>query len=177
MIRIFVLFLVLITFGCKNEEDESIGINPDNINLSVETAKDVSLIYSDSAVIKIKVTGPTMLTYKDRVTPKKEFPDGLKVEFFNRGRVGSRLTAKFAVQFDNKKETILRDSVVWVSSRGEKLETEELIWNEKKKKVSTNRFVKITTTTDVVYGYGFEAEQDFTKWKILAPQGDLRIKN
>ncbi len=159
--------------GCQEKQKNVQNDMDEAIDLSVEVAKDVALIYSDSAVIKVKVTGSRMLTYKDR----KEFPDGLKVEFFSGRNVGSQLTAKFAVQFDHDKKTVLSDSVVWKSKHGEKLETEELIWNEKTKKISTNRFVKITTLTDVVYGYGFEAEQDFTKWKILAPQGDLSVKN
>ena len=175
MNKLIFFWILLVTFGCKSEINTAAFT--DNIDLSVEVAKDVSMIYSDSAIVKIKVTGTTMLTYIDRNLRRKEFPDGLKVEFFNGKKVGSKLTAKFAVQYDSKKETILQDSVVWISGRGEKLETDELVWNEKTKKVSTNRFVKITTTTDVVYGYGFEAEQDFTKWKILAPQGDLNVQN
>ena len=119
-----------------------------------------------------------MHTIKDKKSPRQEFPNGIKVDFYNgNDKSVSWLTANKATRYDRKKEIIMQDSVVWQSKKNEILESEELIWNESTKKVSSNRFVKITTEEDIIYGYGFEAEEDFTKWKILAPQGTMSVKN
>lgn len=148
----------------------------DREDLSIERTKKVELIYSDSAIIKVIVNAPMMHTIKDKKNPRQEFPDGIKVDFYNgSSKSASWLTAKRATRYDRKKQIVMQDSVIWRSMKNEILESEELIWNESTKKVSSNRFVKITTKDDIIYGYGFEAEEDFTKWKILAPQGTMSV--
>ena len=70
---------------------------------------------------------------------------------------------------------IVRDSVVWKSGKGEELVTSELIWDDQRKIVHTNRFVKITKPDEEFFGYGFEADQDFNHWKIINPTGRMLV--
>ena len=170
------MLAVFFISSCENDISEiNQLIKRDDLN--VEKTKDVELIYSDSAIVKVIVKAPMMETYKDKIEPRQEFPDGIKVDFYNeRLNSVSKLTAKHAIRYDRKKEIIMTDSVVWQSLKNEILESEELIWNESTKKVYSKRFVKVTTEEDIIYGYGFEAEEDFSKWKITAPQGTMSVK-
>ena len=144
---------------------------------AVETAKKVSMLYSDSAKVKVRVEGPIMLRHLDKENPRQEFTEGVKVVFFaDRQKVESVLTAKYALRLEKKNQIIVRDSVVWESYDGEKLETEELIWEERRGKIFTNRFVTITKPEEVIYGYGFVAKQDFSEWSINAVEGELKTK-
>jgi len=165
---------LFVFFSCKNDLEEiDKVINQEMI--AVETAKEVSMLYSDSAMIKVRVEGPTMLRHLDKQNPRQEFTDGVKVVFFTYGqKVESTLTAKYAIRMEKKNQIIVRDSVVWESYKGEKLETEELIWEERKEKIYTNRFVTITKPDEIIYGYGFEANQDFSSWTIRAVEGELK---
>ena len=176
MLRFFSLNIILILLftSCKNDLEEiDRVINREMI--AVETAKDVSILYSDSAMIRVRVEGPIMLRHLDKENPRQEFTDGVKVVFFASGQnVESILTAKFAQRLEKKNQIIVRDSVVWESAEGEKLETEELIWEERKARIYTNRFVTITKPDEVIYGYGFEAKQDFSEWSINAVEGELK---
>ena len=72
---------------------------------------------------------------------------------------------------------IARDNVVLVSNKSEKLETEELVLNEQKKKVYTNEKVIITTKNEVIQGVGFESSLDFSDYKLSKITGviDLNI--
>ena len=88
----------------------------------------------------------------------------------------STLTAKTAVRYQEKGKIIARDSVILVSSKQERLETEELIWDEKTAKVYTEKFVKVTKPGEIIYGYGLEAEQDFSYWKITVPKGRIKVE-
>lgn len=143
----------------------------------VEIAKDVSMIYSDSAVIKVQISGPVMLRHLDKDNPRQEFTEGVKVIFFTHGQqVESVLTAKYAVRLEKKKQIIVRDSVVWESAKNEKLETNKLIWDERKEKVYTNQFVTITKPGEIIYGIGFEASQDFSTWTINAVEGEIKTQ-
>lgn len=177
-VRYSFLFFFLVIFSlasCENDLEEIKSVaTPDE--LKYETMKNVELLYSDSATIRVKVMGDKMFRYLDINTPKQEFPEGIKVDFFDlSGRTQSVLTAKYALRFEKKNEIVVRDSVVWESKKMEKLETEELIWDEKLNKVYTKKFVKITRPGEIVYGYGFEANQDFTRWEINAITGRIKV--
>jgi hypothetical protein len=36
--------------------------------------------------------------------------------------------------------------------------------------------VKVSQPGEVVYGFGLEAEQDFSYWKILVPKGKIKAE-
>jgi LPS export ABC transporter protein LptC len=171
----FFFIALFFLFSCENDlaEIKSVATSDE---LKYETMKNVEMLYSDSAIIRVKVMGDKMFRYLDINTPKQEFPEGIKVDFFDpSGRTQSELTAKYALRFEKKNEIIVKDSVVWESKKMEMLETEELIWDEKLNKVYTKKFVKITRPGEIVYGYGFEANQDFTRWEINAITGRIKV--
>ncbi|MCW5923445.1 MAG: LPS export ABC transporter periplasmic protein LptC [Saprospiraceae bacterium] len=146
-------------------------------DVAIEVGRDVEILYSDSAIVRVRVTGPLLHNYSDRENPRQEFPEGVKIDFLEPDlSVRSVLTAKTAVRNQEKGQIIARDSVVLVSSEGEKLETEELIWDEKTAKIYTEKFVKVTKPGEVIYGYGLEAEQDFSYWKITVPKGRIKVE-
>lgn len=167
--------LALLAGACKNEI-EDVNTLVSKFDTQVETAREVEILYSDSAQVRVRITGPTMLQYLDRREPKQEFPDGVSVSFFGpQGAVTSQLDARYGVRLENKNEVIVRDSVVWQSVEGEKIETEELIWDERSRKIFTNKFVVITRPDEIIYGHGFEADQDFTYSRINAIEGRLKV--
>jgi len=137
----------------------------------------VEILYSDSAIVRVRVTGPVLHNILDRENARQEFPEGIKIDFLEPNlSVRSTLTAKTATRIQEKGLIIARDSVVFSTVKKEKLETEELIWDEKSRKVHTEKFVKVTKPGEVIYGYGLEAEQDFSYWKILVPKGRIKVE-
>jgi len=174
------VLLTAMTFfagACKNDLAEVEAL-VSSFNTQVETAKDVEILYSDSARIKVRIQGATMLNHLDRSEPRQEFPDGVVVSFYGpEGEVASTLTAKYGVRFQSKGLVIVRDSVVWQSIENEKLETEELQWDEREKKIFTNKFVVITRPDEIIYGHGFEADQDFRYSRINAIEGQIKADN
>lgn len=145
-------------------------------DVAMEVAHDVEILYSDSAIVRVRVRGPLLHNFNERDDARQEFPEGIKIEFLEADlSVRSTLTAKKAVRQQEKGLITARDSVVFVTAKQEKLETEELIWDEKTGKVRTEKFVKVTKPGEVIYGFGLEAEQDFSYWKILVPKGRIKV--
>ncbi len=169
-----VAWAVLVFLACdpvSKREEQQYG--PDDTG--VEIGRDVEILYSDSAIVRVRVTAPSLYNYVDRLEPRQEFPDGIKLEFLTpQLQVRSTLTAKFAIRQQDKGLIIARDSVVLTTVQQEKLETEELIWDEKTEKVRTDKFVKVTKPDEVIYGFGLEANQDFSYWKITVPKGIIK---
>lgn len=144
--------------------------------LEAEIAHDVEILYSDSAKVKVRVTGPTMLYHHDRTNVRQEFPDGLQVEFYDDYQtVSSVLTAKYGIRLETHNKVIVRDSVVWQSVEGDQLETSELTWDERMKRVFTNKFVVVTRPDEIIYGHGFEADQNFSNIRMYAIDGRKKI--
>lgn len=146
------------------------------LDVKVERVEGVEILYSDSAQVKVRITGPVMLNNLDRTEPYQEFVDGILVEFFGEEeKVTSTMVAKYAIRYDRRGEVIVRDSVVWQSIDRQKLETEELIWREKEEEVFTKKFARITTAREIIEGYGFRANQDFSNAKIQQVEGIISV--
>lgn len=145
--------------------------------LPLEVARDIEVIYSDSGEVQAKLTGPLMEHYVGE-SPYIELPEGVHMEFFDsQMNVESELTSKYAISYENEKKMEARNDVVVINKKGEKLKTELLIWEEKTQKIYTPEFVTITTEDEIIYGDGFEANQDFTKYKIMNIKGTIKIKD
>ena len=158
--------------GLKKENKQV--FTPEDTQIVV--AKDVEILYSDSAVLRVRVHGPLLYNFDDRDNPRQEFPAGVKIEFLDPDlSVKSTLTSKMATRYPEKGQIVARDSVELNTIKHEKLETEELIWDEKTAKIFTDKFVKVTKPGEIIYGYGLEAEQDFSYWLIKVPKGRIKV--
>jgi len=168
------LFLILFS-SCENNIAE-VNTLTKTENRPIESAKDVEVIYSDSALVKIKLISKQLDKYAGE-DPFVEFPKGLKVYFYNRNlKVESELSANYAIRYEKKNLMEAKKDVVVINEKGEKLNTEHLIWDEKKQKIYSDAFVKITTADEVIFGEGFEAEQDFSKYRINKIKGTINLK-
>jgi LPS export ABC transporter protein LptC len=131
------------------------------------TVRDFRTIYSDSSLKQLEMTSPIVERYTARKPPYSEFRQGIKVLFFdgNKESVGS-LASKYARVMEERRVWELRDSVVGINEKNEKLETELLYWDQPKDIIYTDRFVRMTSEEQIVMGTGLEADSRFTNWKI-----------
>ena len=175
----YILLAALFVFpACENDMSE-VNRMFSKEETKVETATEVEMLYSDSSILKLRIVAPVLVRHLDKREPFQEFPEGLLVEFFseNGQEVTGRMTANYAERYENDSRFIVRDSVIWVGSQGEKLETEELIWEEENDKVHTNKFVVVRRPDEIIYGHGFESNQKFTEWKIRAIEGRIKAND
>ncbi|HFA49078.1 MAG TPA: LPS export ABC transporter periplasmic protein LptC [Bacteroidetes bacterium] len=171
----YILITALSFTACENDIAE-VNRLFSNKETQVETALGVEMLYSDSAIMDLRIVSPKLIRHLDKRNPFQEFPDGIEIEFYDdKGiEVTARMTANYAQRYDNESKFIVRDSVVWMSENGEKLETEELIWEEEKDRVHTNKFVIVRRGDEIIYGHGFESNKDFTEWTIRAIEGRIK---
>jgi LPS export ABC transporter protein LptC len=170
---IFVLGLALL--GCHQVTDD---ILPEILmhEPNLELLEEVQILYSDSASVKVSVSGPIMYYYTDQSNVRQVFPKGIKVEFLDKNlQVQSVLTAKYAVRQEGLGTIVVRDSIVWKSQMQETLTTDELTWDERQKKIYTDRFVVLSRPDEMLYGRGFEADQDFSNIVMKAVEGRVKV--
>ncbi|MEL6987051.1 MAG: hypothetical protein AAGK97_04400, partial [Bacteroidota bacterium] len=96
-----IFFFGVILVACENDmADVNRALNKDQV--SVERAENIKLLYSDSARVKVEVSGPVLLRHISKQEPREEFPEGIRVEFYNENQIAeSWLTAKYAVRYKN----------------------------------------------------------------------------
>lgn len=144
---------------------------------TIEIGKKIELLYSNEGKVRARLIAPELLRHRIKI-PFTEMPNGLKMYFYNDSMVSeSKLTARYGITYEKSNEMIVRDSVIVINLKGEKLETEELIWNEQTQKITSTKFVKIQTSDEIIYGDGLEANSDLTNYKIKKIRGTIRLKN
>lgn len=163
-----VFILVIVLTACVNSQKDIRSFEEIDI-VETEVTRDIELLYSDSSQVKVRLTSPLLLKSAEPTGIKEVFPDGIHVEFFsNSGKVNSYMDAKMAEKNERQGIIIASDSVVVYNRQGDKLETNRLIWNENKRTLENNRFVRITRPSkrDTLYGFGISADQDFARFEI-----------
>jgi LPS export ABC transporter protein LptC len=176
-LRIF--SIVLLFFGlvsCENDLEKVKLYSKGDLAPS-ESARNIKILYSDSARVQVEMTAP-VLNHFETENPYVEMPDGLVATFFNDSlEVKSRLRADYGIRYERDQKMEARKNVKLVNQKGETLDTEHLIWDERKEKLFGDEFVKITTKDEIIYGNGFEANQDFSKYKIFNIKGTISLNN
>jgi len=176
--KIFVIsgVLMMICLSSCTASIEDIQETASKYEPTREIGRDIEMIYSDLGIIKIKLVAPTVIRHKTDDS-HIEFPDGLNVYFYdNFQNVESHLKAKYGIRYEKQEKTIFRDSVYVVNIKKEELFTDELVWDEKEEKIYSNKFVKVITPDERITGTGFEANQDFTNYKVLNISGIINIE-
>lgn len=172
--RLFYFLLVLTTLtACVNDPAEVAELQA-KYAPGVEVAEGVKMIYSDSAMVRVIVRAPTMLNYAEEIDSRQEFPDGLHLTFFDEFQdTSSTLIANWGVYRRRRNEITVRDSVVWESIDQQRLETEELNWEEKTERIYTNKFVILRQPDYLITGHGLEADQNFENATVLQVDGRI----
>ncbi|MGB8491256.1 MAG: LPS export ABC transporter periplasmic protein LptC [Bacteroidales bacterium] len=171
------LFLILTALMISCEKKNMMVQKIDILTLPSSEGKGIKTVYTDSGKIQLELYAPVMESYTRTSDPYSEFPEGIKVLFYqgHKEPVGS-VTARYAKFINNKNLWELKDSVVAINEAGEKLETELLYWDQKKDLIYTDRFVKITTEDQIVQGYGLESDTRLSKRKIKNLSATIYIK-
>lgn len=155
--------------SCSNEIDEIDDYIRERLETQVERGKNIRIIYSDSANVKVIIHAPVMERYISFTDPRDEFPKGILVEFLDTNKkVFCWLKADKAIRDELKHRVIAKGNVEFYNNKNEKLETPELIWDEQEKIIHTDKLVRITQSEkgDTTYGFGFRATQDFSRIEI-----------
>ena len=176
---ILILSVLVCGLGsCTNDLKDVMALPRNQLSPS-QVGDSVTLLYTDSARLKIMLKANRMLLFNKNVKePLTILPKGLFVTFFDeKENVSATLKANYGIRYDYSRRMEARYAVEVINVNGEKLETEKLIWDELGKRIFTDAFVTITTGKEVIMGQGMESNQDFTKYEIKKVTGTIQLKN
>lgn len=172
---LLVVCFMLLFSSCENDLSQL----PDRTlpgDIESDRAKDVTIIYSEKGRTKAELHTKDFVGNENAKPPYIDFLNGIKMNMFDEQmQIESTVTARSARYYTQEENVIARDSVVVKNRKGEKLETEELIWNQKIARFYTDKFVRITYDGQVSWGYGLEATQDFSYVRIKEQRGSIPV--
>jgi len=166
--RLLILSVIALLSACSNNIEEVDALLGEQ-NLNTEIATDVQILYSDSSYVKLMIESPRMIRYVARDENIDEFPEGLHVTFFDdKGREKSWMDANYAIRREDDGKIYAEEDVVVYNTRKDKLRTAEIVWDEAKELIYTERAVKIMQPSrgDTILGFGLVANQEFTKFEL-----------
>ena len=168
---------VLLFVSCKNTNEEIENLTGNSKAHQLDKATDVTMYYSDKGQLKAVIFAKEFFRNEAAKPAYADIKKGLKVEFYNDSlKIESTLTAKSARIYEVEGNVIVRENVCVVNKKGEQLNTEELVWNQKLDKFYTDKKVKITTAPNqIMYGQGLEANADFSWYKINNLKGNIAV--
>lgn len=171
-----IALLAVMLFSCKNKIEEVGEMFSEN--MPTQTTYDAVYTYSDSARITSTINTSKLERYETEDTSYAVFPLGLHIEFAgNAEHSSSNLRAKYGIWRQDVRTMEVQKEVVFTNGKGEKLETEELIWYQDSARIYTDEFVKITQEGAVIYGHGMEAAEDFSWYRLKKISGEFDIED
>lgn len=164
--------------SCNRSNIEKINAITSEINAPTLAITNTEIIFTKNALIDVKIISKQINRYMDIEEPYTEFPEGLFVEFYDSTQtVTSSIKANYCIYDETNQLWTAENDVVSVSDEGDTLNTEFLIWDEKKGKIYSDTYVRITNSDGIIHGKGFEANQDLSDVRIKNTTGVISVEN
>lgn len=169
MIRFIGLLTCLCWLSCTNNVSEVDQLTEQKQSFNIERGNGITILYSDSAIVKVRISADSIVRHINSSEAKDVFPRGIFVEFLSpNGSAVSWLTADRAVRNEKENTVTAMGNVRFYNHKNEQLISTELIWNEDQSILSTDKFVSIVQPEkgDTTYGFGFQANEEFNIFEI-----------
>ncbi len=172
----FMLLAVVILTSCKPNSNEEIQAIANKQDLPSLIVTNLETMVTDSGIVKYKLITPKLIQYDKKEEPYIDFPNGLHFLSFSLAKeVTAQIKCNNARYHSQKELWELNNNVEAINEKGDILNSEQLFWDAKKHLIYTDKFVKLTTQTQVLTGYGLEAKEDLSWYEIKRPSGEIEI--
>ena len=167
----------LVFFSCENDMMAVVKLSTKD-SIPDVTIYDVHVLQSEMGRVTHELTATKMISFQtnDSYT---EFPNGMKIVFFDSlMQPKSQITANYGISWDNRRTMQARGNVIIRNfERHYELNTESLLYDQNKKKVSSDEFVKITQPDKIIFGKGMESDELFDNWIIRDVRGTIYVED
>lgn len=162
----------IVTQSCGEEKRETIAISADPETFPTMKTLDVSTTISDSGFTRYHITSLIWLMFEEAQEPHWNFPEGLYViKYDNNMKEDGTFTADTATYWSVKKLWRFDRNVRMKNVNGDRFLTQQLFWDQNKRKLYSDSFIHIERSDRIIEGYGFESNEEMTEYVIRRPSG------
>lgn len=143
---------------------------------ALREAENITMYYTENSLMKVLLKAKKINEFQ---SGDQEFPEGIYIEFYDDlGKITSTLRANSAYYFkEENKWRGLGDVEVINIEKQQQLNTEELFWKPDTKKIFTDKFVTIKLENEILFGTGFDADQDLSNYTMKNPEGEFEVED
>ena len=168
-------FAVILFFSCDDGSSTLKQINKFNEN-PVGIAYDIHMTYTDSAEVKAILTAPLNLDYTHLSFKYSEFPEGLKIIFYNNNNEENTVVADYGILFNQTKIVDLQGNVVLLSDDGSRLETSQMYWDSEKEWLFTEQPFTFKNINYDMAAIRLDTNKEFSKFQTGNLTGTMLVK-
>lgn len=160
--------------SCSNDLDQVAAVAvaddaPDRITVGSDQ------LYSEQGRPKYQLKAGVIKEWV-REPQRTVLEEGVRLSFFDSlGVAGSVLTAQRGIVLPQERRMEAMGDVVFLNSKGERLETEQIIWYRDSARIYTDKPVRIQRGNNIIHGSGLVAAEDFSRYQVKRVTGTLQL--
>lgn len=160
-------------FSCKDnfKEVQQIGVLQ---NEPIGVAENINLKYTDSGKVKANLLSPKMKDFSNRDFAYTEFPDGIKLLLYDKGKK-STILSDYAISYSETDLIDLQNNVIIVTQENDSIFANQLYYDQKNEQIFTNEAFKMVSPTKIITGNGFNSDKDFKNFEALEVTGIIYL--
>ena len=171
----FSILVVSLFFSCDDGSSILKQINQFNEN-PVGIAYDIRMTYTDSAKVKAILTAPINLDYTHLSFMYSEFPEGLKIIFYNDDNEENTVVADYGILYNQTRIVDLQGNVVLLSNDGSRLETSQMYWDSEKEWLFTEQPFTFKSENEDMAATRLDTNKEFSKFQTGKLTGTILKK-
>lgn len=171
-----VVVMLLFFFSCVGKKKDLGDAITERDSLAIMSTYGVTTLVSDSGIARYRVEAEEWLVFDKKKPSYWSFEKGLYLEKFDSiFNIDASVKADTAYYYDQNKLWKLMSNVEIQNLKGDKLFTDLLYWNEKEERVYSDQYVRIEQGDQIIWGTGFESDQNLLYPKIFNIQGIIDV--
>lgn len=168
---IVAVFIATMLFSCKGKLGE-VRKWEHKLNGPSAIGKGINLFYTDSGKVKAHLKSPLMYDFSTQEFPYREFPDGVRVEFFNEEQEKNTIIADYGVIYQTTGLIDLRGNVKIVMSDSTIVHATQLYYDQSLGWVFTDVPYRVKLSNGGVnQGEGFDSNENFNNFSSRSNVG------
>jgi len=167
--------LLLFLSSCEDNFQEIKKIN-NYINFPAGVSEQIRLIYSDSAKIKAILTSSLNKDYTNQQFPYSEFPNGIKITFFDKDKNMTTVTSNYAITYTRTNIVDLIGDVVINNYDGSVLKTSQLYWDPQQEWLFTEQKFSFKNADYDIIGKRLDTNRSFTIFNTGQLDGKVMVE-
>lgn len=173
--KTLVIIAITTFFSCDDSSTLLKQINTFNEN-PVGIAYNINMTYTDSATIKARLEAPVHLDFSHLSFKYSEFPDGLKVIFYNEQNQENTVYADYGILYNQTKIVDLQGNVVLLSYDGSRLETDQMYWDAEKEWLFTEEPFLFQNNDYNLAANRLDTNKEFSKFQTGKLSGTIAVE-
>ena len=173
--KTLVIIAITTFFSCDDSSTLLKQLNTFNEN-PVGIAYNINMTYTDSALIKARLEAPVHLDFSHLSFKYSEFPDGLKVIFYNEQNQENTVYADYGILYNQTKIVDLQGNVVLLSYDGSRLETDQMYWDAEKEWLFTEEPFLFQNNDYNLAANRLDTNKEFSKFQTGKLSGTIAVE-